>query len=135
MTPNSDLEQRVHRALTQLPTPAAPPAFAARVMSRVSAHAMPEVSPAAFEWPAALRVALTGMSFALIVGALLMWPLALEFARTAWQSPVVSLLRVAAETARPMVPAALVYITAMCVVCAAAASMLKYVALGGATNQ
>jgi len=74
------------------------------------------------------------MGFVLVVSALLLWPLALEFASTSWQSPVVVFLRAAVAAARPLVPIALVYVTAMCAVPAAAVSMLKHVALGGPTN-
>jgi hypothetical protein len=135
----SELEQRVDRALKRLPAPAAPPAFLSAVMRRVtekrpSFAEAPEGKPAVFEWPVALRIALTAGGFAVIVGALVAWPLALEFARTSWQSPAIVLLVKAASAVRPMVPAALMYMTAMCVASAAAASLLKHVALGGASN-
>jgi hypothetical protein len=126
------LERRVDRALKQLPPPAAPPQFAARVMLRVQAHAMPEAQRSSFEWPLVWKVALSGAGFLVVAVALLMWPLALELARTAWHAPSVVFLRAAVSAARPMVPVALVYVTAMCVVSAAAVSMLKHVALGGA---
>ena len=82
----------------------------------------------------ALKIAMSAAGFALIVGALLLWPLAIDLARTSWQSPVMVVVRAAAETARPIIPAVLVYVTAMCAALAAAASMLKHVALGGASN-
>lgn len=125
------LEQRVDRALKQLPKPSAPTAFASAVMHRVRRETPARAS---FEWPIALKIALTATGFAMIVGALVAWPLALEFARTSWRSPEIVLLRTAASTVRPMIPAALMYVTAMCVACAAAASMLKHVALGGASQ-
>ena len=128
-----ELGRRVDRALKRLPYPAAPSSFAARVMSRIEIDAAPVVS-SSLEWPLFLKVALTGLSFAMVVGALLMWPLAIELAETSWNSPAVALLRGALSAARPMVPVALVYITAMCAVAAAAVSMLKHVALGGAQN-
>lgn len=129
MTQDPDpLERRVDRALRRLPHPAAPPLFAERVMQRI------ETGARSLEWPVALKIALTGMSLVLVTGTFLMWPLALEFARTSWQSPAVVLLRTAGGAARPMVPIALVYVTAMCAVSAAAVSMLKHVALGGVTN-
>jgi hypothetical protein len=134
------LERRVDRALKQLPAPIAPPQFAARVMQRVNseatgaaAHARPEAPRAVFEWPLGLKVAVTGGGFLVVAVALLMWPAALETARTAWHAPSVVFVRAAVSAARPMVPAALVYMTAMCAVAAAAVSMLKHVALGGAT--
>ncbi len=133
----ADLERRVDRALKQLPMPAAPPAFGARLMRRIAreqAVALPGAARASFEWPVALKIAVSAVSAALVTGALMMWPLAMEFARTSWQSPVVVLLRVAAAAARPMIPVALIYVTAMCAACAAAASMLKHVALGGASQ-
>lgn len=135
------LERRVDRALKQLPCPSAPASFAARVMRQIDLldapveNAAPARVPASLEWPLALKIALTGMSLALVVGAFLVWPLALEFAGTGWQSPVAVFLRAAVSAARPLVPIALVYVTAMCAVSAAAVSMLKHVALGGATNQ
>jgi len=138
------LEQRVDRALKQLRHPAAPASFAARVMRRIdvadvadepNGNVTPARVPASPEWPLAWKIALTGMGFVLVVSALLLWPLALEFASTSWQSPVVVFLRAAVAAARPLVPIALVYVTAMCAVSAAAVSMLKHVALGGATNQ
>ncbi len=132
------LERRVDRALKQLPHPAAPASFAARVMRRIDVSGQsvaPACVPASLEWPLALKIALTGLGFVLVVSALLLWPLALEFARTSWQSPAVVLVRAAVDAARPMVPIVLVYVTAMCAASAAAVSMLKHVALGGATNQ
>lgn len=132
------LARQLGRALKQLPLPSAPPQFAARVMQRIdlqaagTAHAMPEVPRAPFEWPLAWKVALSGAGFLVVAVALLMYPLALESARSAWHAPSVVLLRAAVSAARPMVPVALVYITAMCAVAAAAVSMLRYVALGGA---
>ncbi len=129
-----ELERRVDRALKQLPIPSAPAAFSARVMQRVSAHASPELPPGAFEWPLAWKVALSGAGFLVVAVALLMWPLAVEFARTAWHAPSVVLVRAAVSAARPMVPVALVYVTAMCAVSAAAVAMLKHVALGGASH-
>jgi hypothetical protein len=128
---SAELERRVGRALKQLPSPTAPPAFASAVMRRVLND---KPSYAGFEWPLALRIALTAGGFALIVGALVAWPLALEFVRTSAQSPAIVLLLKAAAAVRPMVPAALMYVTAMCVASAAAASLLKHVALGGASN-
>ena len=132
--PDFELERRVDRALKQLPSPAAPAWFAARVMSRIDQQEMAVVVPASLEWPLLLKIALTGVSLAMVVGALLMWPLALEFARTSWNSPAVALARGAVNAARDLVPIALVYVTAMCAVSAAAVSMLKHVALGGAQN-
>lgn len=131
---NLELERRVDRALKNLPRPAAPALFAARVMSRIDAESVSPVVSTSLEWPLFLKIALTGLSLAMVVGALLAWPLALELARTSWDSPVVALMRGVLSAARPMVPIALVYITAMCAVSAAAVSMLKHVALGGATN-
>ena len=135
MTQDPDLERRVDRALKRLPYPSAPASLSARVMSRIDsqAAAAPMVS-ASLEWPLFLKIALTGVSLVMVVGALLMWPLAIELARTSWDSPVVAVVRGALSAARPMVPIALVYITAMCAVAAAAVSMLKHVALGGAQN-
>ena len=133
-----ELERRVDRAVKRLPNPSAPPAFTSAVMRRVSEQrtfvAASAATPAVFEWPVALRIALTAGGFAVIVGAWLVWPLALEFARTTSQSPAIVLLVNAAAAARPLVPAALMYMTAMCVAAAAAASLLRHVALGGATN-
>jgi hypothetical protein len=130
----AELERRVDRAVKRLPAPPAPAHFSARVMQRIQAGPLPDAVPASFEWPVALKIAVMAVSAALIVSALVFWPLALEFARTSWQSPAALLLRDAAAAVRPMVPAALIYLTAMCVACAAAASMLKHVALGGATH-
>jgi hypothetical protein len=133
----AELERRVDRALKQLPAPSAPPAFASAVMRRVllehAGDGPGRASLGSFEWPIALKIALTAAGFALVVGALMAWPLALEYVRTGWQSPAVVLLRAAVAAVRPLVPAVLMYVTAMCVACAAAASMLKHVALGGAT--
>ena len=130
----TELERRVDRALKSLPAPAAPPAFAPALMRRVRAEQHAAESAGSVEWPVALKIAFTATGFAMVVGALVAWPWALEFARTTWQSPAVSLVIRAAAALRPMVPAALMYVTAMCVACAAAASMLKHVALGGASN-
>ena len=133
-----EFERRVDRALKQLPLPAAPPAFAAAVMRRVSlaeSESPAEAPLSAFEWPVALKIALTAAGFALVAGALAVWPIVLESLRSTWQSPVILLARAAADALRPMIPAALVYVTAMCAACAAAASLLKHVALGGATHQ
>jgi hypothetical protein len=127
------LERRVDRALKQLPLPAAPPQFAARVMQRLQTHAMPDVPRAAFEWALGWKIAITGGGFLVVAVALLMWPAAVETARTAWHAPSVVFVRAAVSAVRPMVPVALVYMTAMCAVAAAAVSMLKHVALGGAT--
>jgi hypothetical protein len=128
----NELERRVDRALKALPAPKAPAAFASALMRRIEGE---EAQPLRlFEWPVALRIALTAGGFAVIVGALLAWPLALEFARTSWQSPAVVLVLKAAAAVRPMVPGALMYVTAMCVASAAVASLLKHVALGGASN-
>jgi hypothetical protein len=126
-----DLERRVDRALKQLPTPPAPPALAAAVMRRV-ALADARMS---FEWSGALKIGLSAIGASIVLVALLAWPLALDYARAVWYLPAVVLLRAAVSTIRPMVPVALMYVTAMCVVSAAAASMLKHVALGGATHQ
>ena len=131
---NLELERRVHRALKGLSHPAAPASFALRVMSRIDQAEMAPVVSASLEWPLFLKIALTGVSLAMVVGALLMWPFAVELVRTSWDSPVVAVMRGALSVARPMVPIALVYITAMCAVSAAAVSMLKHVALGGAQN-
>lgn len=137
---DEQLERRVDLALKQLPAPAAPPMFAARVMQRVNSEAagaaalaMPEVPRAIFEWPLGWKIAITGGGFLVVAVALLMWPAALETARAAWHAPSGVFVRAAVSAARPMVPAALVYLTAMCAVAAAAVSMLKHVALGGAT--
>jgi len=128
----NELERRVDRALKQLPAPKAPAGFAQALMRRIEDE---DVAPRRlFEWPVALKVALTAGGFAVIVGALLAWPFALEFARTTWQSPAVVLMVKTAAALRPMVPVALMYVTAMCVASAAAASLLKHVALGGASN-
>lgn len=139
MTHDPDLERRVDRALKRLPAPPAPPALLSNIMGAIDAGvATPEIAAprATFgaEWPVALKVALSAIGAAIVVVALLVWPLALEAARSVWYSPAVVLLRSAASTVRPIVPMALVYVTAMCVVCAAAASMLKHVALGGASD-
>lgn len=130
----SELERRVDRVLKQLPPPSAPPAFAARVMRRIDALAPDAPSPAAFEWPLVWKVAFCGTGFLVVAAALLMWPLAIEYAHTAWNAPSVVLLRTAVDAVRPMVPAAVVYVTAMCAVAAATLSMLKHVALGGASQ-
>lgn len=132
----SELERRVDRALKRLPTPAAPATLMARVMNGVreqSLGAAPALAPAS-EWPLALRIALVTVSAAMVVGALLLWPLALDWARTTWRSPAIALVRLAAGAARPMLPIALMYVAAMCAACAAAASVLKHVALGGASQ-
>jgi len=121
------LERRVDLALKQLPAPAAPPALLRNVMRAVE-------RPAAPEWPIALKIGLSAIGAAIVVVALFVWPLALDYARTVWYSPAAALLRGAVSTVRPMVPAGLMYVTAMCVVAAGAASMLKHVALGGATR-
>src|SRR5699024_4655318 len=78
-----ELERRVDRALKQLPYPPAPSTLSMRVMRAVSAS---ERTRAA-EWPVAVKIAMSAAGFALIVGALLLWPLALDLARTSWQSP------------------------------------------------
>lgn len=132
----SELERRVDRALKRLPTPPAPATLLARVMAGVrepSPGAAPALVPAS-EWPLALRIALVAVSVAMVAGALLLWPLALDWARTTWQSPAIVLVRVAAGAARPMLPIVLMYLAAMCAACAAAASVLKHVALGGASQ-
>lgn len=130
MTPDPELERRVDRALKQLPVPSAPPALLSNILRAIEHDA----AAAAAEWPVALKVAFSAMGAAIVVAALLMWPLALDAARSIWYAPAVVLLRSAISTVRPMVPVALIYVTAMCVVCATAASMLKHVALGGASN-
>jgi len=139
MTHDPELERRVDRALKQLPAPSAPPALLSNIMRAIendAAAAAPAVArlPPAAEWPVAMRIAFSAMGAAIVVAALLLWPLALDAARSIWYAPLVVLLRSAVSTARPMVPMALIYLTAMCVVCATAASMLKHVALGGASN-
>ncbi|TAK18656.1 MAG: hypothetical protein EPO35_01225 [Acidobacteria bacterium] len=128
---DAELARRVDAALKQLPAPAAPATLAARVMGAIRDEAP---ARAGVEWPVAWKIALTAMAALLVAGALLAWPYALEFARTGWQSPAVVLLRATAAAARPLVPVALLYIAAMVAACAAAASMLKHVALGGASN-
>jgi hypothetical protein len=141
MTHDPDLERCVDRALKQLPTPPAPPALLSNIIRGIDAidtnDARDVAVPGAVvraEWPIAVRVAFSAIGAFIVIGALLMWPLALEAARSVWYSPAVVLLRAAAATVQPLVPAALIYVTAMCVLCAAAASMLKHVALGGASN-
>jgi hypothetical protein len=134
-----EFERRVDRALKRLPAPTAPPALLTNVMRAIDGEAAGALAapPATFadEWPVLLKIGLSAIGAAIVMAALLAWPLALDYARTAWYSPAVVLLRTAISTIRPMVPVALMYVTAMCVVAAAAASMLKHVALGGATNQ
>jgi len=136
MTHDPELERRVDRALKQLPAPSAPPALLSNIMRAVAAGDSSAVAraPLAAEWPVALKVALSFIGASIVVAALLLWPLALDAARSIWYAPGIVLLRSVVSTARPLVPVALIYVTAMCVVCAAAASMLKHVALGGATN-
>jgi len=136
MTHDPELERRVDRALKQLPAPSAPPALLSNVMRAVAAGESSAVAraPLAAEWPVALKVALSFIGASIVVAALLLWPFALDAARSIWYAPGIVLLRSVVSTARPLIPVALIYVTAMCVVCAAAASMLKHVALGGATN-
>jgi hypothetical protein len=141
MTHDPDLERRVDRALKQLPVPSAPPALLSNVMRAIDvvhvnddvefAVAVPGVRA---EWPIAARVAFSAIGALIVIAALLLWPLALDALRSVWYSPAVVLLRAAAETVRPLMPAVLIYVTAMCVLSAAAASMLKHVALGGASK-
>ena len=135
----SELERRVDRGLKPLPVPAAPPALLRNVMRAVeridSGATLAAPRALVAEWPSALKIGMTAVGATIVVAALLMWPFALEYARTVWYSPSVVLLRAAVSTIRPMVPAGLMYVTAMCALCAAAASMLKHVALGGATHQ
>jgi hypothetical protein len=132
----TELERRVDRALKALPAPGAPPALLSNVLRRVAAAdgvAAPATS-AVFEWPLALKLALSVLSAVLIISGLTLWPRALELARPGWESPVVVLLRVVVSAVRPMVPVALLYLAAMCTAAAAAVSLLKHVALGGASQ-
>lgn len=130
-----DLERRVDRALKGLPTPLAPATLLSRVMRVVEGErADALVVPAIGEWPVALKLALSVLGAALIVAGVVWWPSAVALTEPEWKSPTIVLMRTIAAAARPWIPVVIVYLAAMCAAAAAAVSLLRHVALGGASQ-
>lgn len=130
-----DLERRVDRALKGLPTPLAPATLLSRVMRVVEGErADALVVPAIGEWPVALKLTLSVLGAALIVAGVALWPSAVALTEPEWESPTVVLIRAAVVATRPWIPVVAVYLAAMCAAAAAAVSLLKHVALGGASQ-
>jgi hypothetical protein len=146
--PRTDLDARVHDALTRLPAPVAPSTLLPRVMAAVQRR--PWYARAWTTWPLPLRIASAVGLAGLAVGVALAWPLVDAASRLLMARVAASLQPVsrASEGAteifmaidvlrRVFAPAlgfAVVVVTVMSAACAVVGAALARFALGGASQ-
>lgn len=144
----TDLDSVVHRALTNLPAPVAPPTLLPRVLAAVQRR--PWYERAWTTWPRPLQAASLAALSGLVVGAVLVWP-AIDAGSSRLLARAAASLRpmsAASEGAteifmaidvlrRVLAPAlgfAVVVVTVMSAACAVVGAALARFALGGASQ-
>jgi len=136
------------RALRQLPEPRAPQTLAPRVMAAVYARLAHPPARTWFEWPRVWQVSSAAGVLAVLVGMVLVWPMAVALLQPAvdeMSARAVAVVHNAELTLSiagvffravwfPLVVPFLAVVTVMTIACATVGAMLDRVALGGASR-